>query len=170
MYFICKYTFRFRYVGIRGWWGRDRWGKCYWLEGEYPSIKILGNSPFGVFSLLWFLLAVDSSSFAIASLAILAKNLSKVSCFRLRCKIFLKCIIALSLNISVLWLLWTIVTALATSAAFTASLFFKNVEIVEFAMFIGMRDQTREHNYRTLRLVTSSFPLLFTRLFSFPFR
>ena len=39
-----------------------RWGKGYCYVEEYPSIKMLGNFPFGVSSLLCLLLAVDSSS------------------------------------------------------------------------------------------------------------
>ena len=73
-------------------------GKGYCFEGESPSIKRLGNSPFGIFSHICLLLAVDYSSSAVVFLAFLTKNLSNVSCFSLHCKIFLKCIIALSLK------------------------------------------------------------------------
>ena len=72
-------------------------GKGYCFEGEFPSIKRLGNSPFGVFYLLCLLLTVDSSSSAVAFQAVLAENMSNVSCFCLCRKICLQCIIALSL-------------------------------------------------------------------------
>ena len=73
-------------------------GKGCCFDVVSPSIKRLGSSPLGLFPLLCLLLAVDSSSSAIVFLVLLTNNLSNVSCFCLLCIIFLKCIIALSLE------------------------------------------------------------------------
>ena len=71
-------------------------GEWLLLLVESPSMKRLGNSPLGVFSLL--LHAVDSSFSAVAFVAFFIKDFSNVSCFCLRYIIFLKYIIALSLK------------------------------------------------------------------------
>ena len=56
--------------------------------GRIAAIKTLGDSPFGVFSLLCLLFANDSSSSVMTFIAFLTKKLSNVSCLCLRCKIF----------------------------------------------------------------------------------